>query len=169
MLPPACASGAARLSAFHHGSGLGDGTPPLSFSTALPGMGPVSGRYPQTGPSQYSEAPRRPVVVPVGRRPEAARERVVNPRAGAVPTPSCGIPFRKASLTGGLDVCNWNRDRCQELVSKFETDEKLSNLRIEQRFSNVNNCLSHIAFRFNDIHSRLGTRVSLIYQALSLW
>jgi len=43
MLPPADASGAARLSAFHHGSGLGDRTPPLSFSTALPGMRPPSG------------------------------------------------------------------------------------------------------------------------------
>jgi hypothetical protein len=28
------------------------------LQSALPGMGPVSGRYPQTGPSQYSEAPR---------------------------------------------------------------------------------------------------------------
>ena len=45
------------------------------LQSALPGMGPVSGRYPQTDPSQYSEAPRRPVVVPVGRVPEAARER----------------------------------------------------------------------------------------------
>jgi hypothetical protein len=52
------------------------------LQSALPGMGPVSGRYPQTGPSQYSEAPRRPVVVPVGRVPEAARERVASPPAG---------------------------------------------------------------------------------------
>ena len=50
------------------------------LQSALPGMGPVSGRYPQTDPSQYSEAPRRPVVVPVGRVPEAARERVASPR-----------------------------------------------------------------------------------------
>jgi len=40
------ASGAARLSAFHHGSRLGDRTPPLSSSTALPELVPVSGRYP---------------------------------------------------------------------------------------------------------------------------
>ena len=52
------------------------------LQSALPGMGPVSGRYPQTGPSQYSEAPRRPVVLPVGRVPEAARERVASPPAG---------------------------------------------------------------------------------------
>ena len=68
-------TGGAHLSAFHRGSCLGDRTPPLSFSPRYLGWGPVSGRYPQTDPSQYSEAPRRPVVVPVGRVPEAARER----------------------------------------------------------------------------------------------
>jgi hypothetical protein len=36
-------SGGAHLSAFHRGSGLGDRTPPPSFSSALPGMRPPSG------------------------------------------------------------------------------------------------------------------------------
>jgi hypothetical protein len=112
------------------------------LQSALPGVGPVSGRYPQTDPSQYSEAPRRPVTsvpipkfaqhcgslscelrnqrdtsefktcscgfgfevplrtsehaggtsnpphdVPVGRVPEAARERVASPPAGTALAP----------------------------------------------------------------------------------
>ena len=62
------------------------------LQSALPGMGPVSGRYPQTDPSQYSEAPRRPVVVLVGRVPEAARERVASPPAGTALAPQSGMP-----------------------------------------------------------------------------
>ena len=61
------ASGAARLSAFHRGSGLGDRTPLPSFSSALPELVPLSGRYPRTGQPQCSDASRRPVVMPVGR------------------------------------------------------------------------------------------------------
>ena len=41
--PAAPPSGGAHLSAFHRGSGLGDRTPPPSFSSALPGMRPPSG------------------------------------------------------------------------------------------------------------------------------
>ena len=62
------------------------------LQSALPGMGPVCGRYPQTDPSQYSEAPRRPVVLLVGRVPEAARERVANPPAGTALAPRSGMP-----------------------------------------------------------------------------
>src|SRR5262249_60553609 len=69
-----------------------------------PGMGPVSGRYPQTDPSQYSEAPRRPVVVPVGRVPEAARERVASPRAGAALAPCCGLPAAARPIGRGSEV-----------------------------------------------------------------
>jgi hypothetical protein len=57
----------AHLSAFHRGSGLGDRTPPPSFSSALPELVPLSGRYPRTGQPQCSDASRRPVVMPVGR------------------------------------------------------------------------------------------------------
>ena len=69
------------------------------LQSALPGMGPVSGRYPQTGPSQYSEAPRRPVVLPVGRVPEAARERVASPRHLR--------PARARSVTISTDKALW--------------------------------------------------------------
>ena len=72
------------------------------LQSALPGMGPVSGRYPQTDPSQYSEAPRRPVVVPVGRVPEAARERVASPPAGTALAPRSGMP-------AGLRPNHWAR------------------------------------------------------------
>jgi hypothetical protein len=41
--PAAPGSPGAHLSAFHRGSGLGDRTPPPSFSSALPGMRPPSG------------------------------------------------------------------------------------------------------------------------------
>jgi len=60
-------SAGAHLSAFHRGSGLGDRTPLPSFSSALPELVPLSGRYPRTGQPQYSDASRRPVVMPVGR------------------------------------------------------------------------------------------------------
>jgi len=69
------------------------------LQSALPGMGPVSGRYPQTDPSQYSEAPRRPVVLPVGRVPEAARERVASPRHLR--------PARARSVTISTDKALW--------------------------------------------------------------
>jgi hypothetical protein len=85
--PAAPPSGGAHLSAFHRGSGLGDRTPLPDFSSALPELVPVSRRYPQTSQPQFSDAPRRPVVTPVGRVPEAARERVASPPAGTATSP----------------------------------------------------------------------------------
>jgi hypothetical protein len=64
-------SGGAHLSAFHRGSGLGDRTPLPGFSSALPELVPLSGRYPRTGQPQCSDASRRPVVVPVGRNSQS--------------------------------------------------------------------------------------------------
>jgi hypothetical protein len=66
-------AGRARLSAFHRGSCLGDPTPPLSSGYALPGTQPWR-VLPALSLSQSSELLRRPVIVPAGRIPEAARE-----------------------------------------------------------------------------------------------
>src|SRR5262249_22401883 len=132
----------AHLSAFHRGSGLGDRTPLPGFSSALPGMGPVSGRYPQTDPSQYSEAPRRPVVVPVGRVPEAARERVANPPAGAALAPCCGLPAAappigrgsRVYVTGTGTIVNENETKylsfCVDGPSGFPTRQCPKTLRL---------------------------------------
>jgi hypothetical protein len=43
-------------------------------------------------PVPVQRAPRRPVIVPAGRNPEAARERSANPPAGTAPAPSSGLP-----------------------------------------------------------------------------
>jgi hypothetical protein len=43
-------------------------------------------------PVPVQRAPRRPVIVPAGRIPEAARERSANPPAGTAPAPSSGLP-----------------------------------------------------------------------------
>jgi hypothetical protein len=43
-------------------------------------------------PVPVQRAPRRPVIVPAGRIPEAARERIANPPAGTAPAPSSGLP-----------------------------------------------------------------------------
>ena len=43
-------------------------------------------------PVPVQRAPRRPVIVPAGRIPEAARERSSNPPAGTAPAPSSGLP-----------------------------------------------------------------------------
>ncbi len=51
----------------------------------------LNGRYPLL-PVPVQRAPRRPVVVPAGRIPEAARERSANPPAGTAPTPPSGLP-----------------------------------------------------------------------------
>jgi hypothetical protein len=43
-------------------------------------------------PVPVQRAPRRPVIVPAGRIPEAARERSANPPAGTAPAPPSGLP-----------------------------------------------------------------------------
>jgi hypothetical protein len=43
-------------------------------------------------PVPVQRAPRRPVIVPAGRIPGAARERSANPPAGTAPAPSSGLP-----------------------------------------------------------------------------
>ena len=122
MLPPAGASGAARLSAFHHGSGLGDRTPLPGFSTALPELVPFKRALPANRPATvqrcFSRTGRN-----AGRaaRPEAARERVVNPRAGAVPAPPYGIPSGRRPLVSGQGLCNRIRDECQGGVPAIVT------------------------------------------------
>jgi hypothetical protein len=65
-------AGRARLSAFHRGSCLGDPTPPLSSGYALPGTQASTG-VARLAPVPVQRAPRRPVIVPAGRIPEAAR------------------------------------------------------------------------------------------------
>ena len=84
-------AGRARLSAFHRGSCLGDPTPPLSSGYALPGTQASTG-VARLEPVPVQRAPRRPVIVPAGRIPGAARERSANPPAGTAPAPSSGLP-----------------------------------------------------------------------------
>ena len=66
-------SGAARLSASHHGTCGSERTPPLSSRNVLPGTRLKSWRYPPP-PVPVQRHGRRPVIVPAGRLPEAARE-----------------------------------------------------------------------------------------------
>ena len=66
-------AGRARLSAFHRGSCLGDPTPPLSSGYALPGTEASTG-VTRLEPVPVQRAPRRPVIVPAGRIPGAARD-----------------------------------------------------------------------------------------------
>ena len=58
---------------------------------ALPGTWLRNGRYPSP-PVPVQRASRRPVIVPAGRLPRAARERTANPPAGTAPTPPHGMP-----------------------------------------------------------------------------
>jgi hypothetical protein len=50
-----------------------------------------NGHYPSP-PIPVQRASRRPVIVPAGRLPRAARERVTKPPAGTAPTPPHGLP-----------------------------------------------------------------------------
>jgi hypothetical protein len=67
-------AGCARLPAFHRGTCCGEPTPQLSSRTRFLGRGKEAG---VTRPrlSQSSDQSRRPVIMPAGRFPEAARER----------------------------------------------------------------------------------------------
>ena len=55
-------------------------------------------------PVPVQRAPRRPVIVPAGRIPEAARERSANPSAGTAPAPSSGLP--PEGVPSERDSCN---------------------------------------------------------------
>ena len=92
----------ARLSALHRGSRLGDRTPPLSSGprftlwrivTSAPTGGPWT-----LSTAELSQTPGRPVVMPAGTMPEAARERFAKPPAGAAPAPHSGLPSGKRPL-----------------------------------------------------------------------
>ena len=63
----------ARLSAFHHGACCSEPTPQLSSRTRFLGRS-FGGRYPSL-PVPVQRQSRRPVIMPAGRLPEAARER----------------------------------------------------------------------------------------------
>ena len=77
----------ARLSALHRGARQGGRIHHwLSSSTALPETRLQSG-VTLCRLSQVNRAPRRPVVVPVGRGPRAARARFARPRAGTALAP----------------------------------------------------------------------------------
>jgi hypothetical protein len=58
---------------------------------ALPGTWLRNGRYPSP-PVPVQRASRRPVIMPAGRLPRAARERTANPPAGTAPAPPHGLP-----------------------------------------------------------------------------
>ena len=95
-------AGCARLSALHRGSRLGDRTPPLSFGPRftlwrIVTSGPISAplravmRALRTlSAAKLSQTPGRPVIMPAGSMPKAARERIANPRAGAALAPYVG-------------------------------------------------------------------------------
>jgi hypothetical protein len=102
-------SGCARLSAFHHGSHQGAFAPFAQLQARFPGTwqdarscmaAPTGGRRPCAltralpAPACPSpgKAPPAPAVVPAVVMPEAARERMANPRAGTALAPPCGMP-----------------------------------------------------------------------------
>jgi hypothetical protein len=76
-------------------------------------------RGPYGGPwtlstAKLSQTPGRPVIVPAGTMPEAAREQFAKPPAGAAPAPHSGLPSGKRPLRGRGDwSCNRNSDTCQ--------------------------------------------------------
>jgi hypothetical protein len=77
ILPSALARGSreasrARLSAFHHGACCSEPTPQLSSRRTSWDV-VVGGRYPPS-PVPVQRLSRRPVIMPAGRFPEAARE-----------------------------------------------------------------------------------------------
>jgi len=49
--------------------------------------------------AKFSRTPGRPVVMPIGSMPEAARERVANPPAGTALAPHSGLPSGKRPFT----------------------------------------------------------------------
>jgi len=92
----ACSAEHARLSALHRGSRLGDRTPPLSFGPRF--LTADASELEALSAAEFSQTPGRPVVMPAGSMPKAARERSANPRAGAAPAPHSGMPSGKRPL-----------------------------------------------------------------------
>ncbi len=109
-------AGRARLSALHRGTCLGDRTPPLSFRprftfwwivTSGPRVLRPCGSCTRAlhaslwtlSTAKMSRTPGRPVVMPVGSMPEAARERGANPPAGTALAPHSGLPSGKRPFT----------------------------------------------------------------------
>jgi hypothetical protein len=107
MLPPACASdaaratqadvairlrfGRARLSALHRGSHVGFFRPDVATSGQVSCDLAVAARAASACPSP-ADAPRAPVVMPVDMMPEAARERFARSPAGTALAPRSGVP-----------------------------------------------------------------------------
>jgi hypothetical protein len=83
---------------------------------ALPGTRLRNGRYPSP-PVPVQRASRRPVVLPAGRLPRAARERTANPPAGTAPAPPFGLPPVGVPWRAGFLSRNSSRDDCQEIVT----------------------------------------------------
>ena len=82
--------GRARLSALHRGTRqAGRNQHWLSSRPALPETRLLRA-LPVVASLEFYRAPRRPVVVPVGRGPRAARERFAKPRAGTALAPLSG-------------------------------------------------------------------------------
>ena len=95
-------AGCARLSALHRGSRLGDRTPPLSsgprfalWRIVTSARTAVHAGLRTLSTAKLSQTPGRPVIMPAGSMPEAARERIANPRAGAALAPHSGQPSGK--------------------------------------------------------------------------
>ena len=89
-------AGCARLSAFHRGSRQGAFAPFAQLQARLPGtrsQDALAGRaLPVPTCPSPGNAPPAPAVVPASMMPEAARERIANPRAGTALAPSSGLP-----------------------------------------------------------------------------
>jgi hypothetical protein len=101
----------ARLSALHRGSRLGDRTPPLSSGprftlwrivTLTQGLWALAGlalcESWTLSTAKLSQTPGRPVVMPAGTMPKAAREQFAKPPAGAALAPHSGLPSGKRPL-----------------------------------------------------------------------
>ena len=84
------------------------------FGGSLPRPRPRHAGLRTLAAAKFSQTPGRPVVMPAGSMPEAARERSANPRAGAAPAPHSGMPSGKRPLRERDDsLCNRNGDNCQ--------------------------------------------------------
>ena len=105
--PAAPPSGGAHLSAFHRGSGLGDRTPPPSFSSALPELVPLKRALPANRPAAvqrcFSQTGRNAGRAEFPKLPGSGLQL----RARAPHSPrACGLPAAARPIGEVRSMCN---------------------------------------------------------------
>jgi len=91
--------------------------------------------------AEFSQTPGRPVVMPAGSMPKAARERGANPRAGAALAPYVGSHPDTSRSEQDDSLCNHISDNCQ-----YTSDNKIQ--RVARDFTCRGSCGSSWCGRF---------------------